>query len=226
MLDMEAKLGHRLGLDAIAQATLGVQKTAASLDAIRWWRDGRIADIAEYCCFDVKVTRMVHEHGCRHKELFFHDRFADGNGSRLTGRTSTKWPNEIRLGSTCASHAACGASPQNMVARKEDHETAIERPFVRRGAERCARGARAPQAIVARMLLAAARASRSLLTNLYLDRQTMIDFVSPAIEIALERLGATAGVGRSREQNAATGRARRFPIAFPKLPAVTRFFLA
>ncbi|CAN5438719.1 hypothetical protein BH18VER2_BH18VER2_04330 [soil metagenome] len=26
--------------------------------------------------FDVKVTRLVHEHGCRHKELFFHDRFA------------------------------------------------------------------------------------------------------------------------------------------------------
>jgi hypothetical protein len=76
MLDMEAKLGHRLGLDAIAQATLGVQKTAASLDAIRWWRDGRITEIAEYCCFDVKVTRLVHEHGCRHKELFFHDRFA------------------------------------------------------------------------------------------------------------------------------------------------------
>ena len=66
----------------------------------------------------------------------------------------------------------------------------------------------------------------ALLTNLYLDRQTMIDFVSPAIEIALERLGATAGVGRAREHNAATGRARRFPIAFPKLPAVTRFFLA
>jgi hypothetical protein len=33
-------------------------------------------EIAEYCCFDVKVTRLVHEHGCRHKELFFHDRFA------------------------------------------------------------------------------------------------------------------------------------------------------
>ena len=52
------------------------QKTAASLDAIRWWREGRIVEIAEYCCFDVKVTRLVHEHGCRHKELFFQDRFA------------------------------------------------------------------------------------------------------------------------------------------------------
>ena len=76
MIDMEQRLGHRLGLDAIAQATLGVQKTAAGLDAIRWWREGRLLEIAEYCCFDVKVTRLIHEHGCRHKELFFNDRFA------------------------------------------------------------------------------------------------------------------------------------------------------
>ena len=76
MADMEKRVGHRLGLDAIAQATLGIQKTAVGLDAIRWWREGRIIEIAEYCCFDVKVTRLVHEHGCRHKELFFHDRFA------------------------------------------------------------------------------------------------------------------------------------------------------
>jgi len=76
MADMEKRLGHRLGLDAIAHATLGIQKTADGLDAIRWWREGRILEIAEYCCFDVKVTRLVHEHGCRHKELFFNDRFA------------------------------------------------------------------------------------------------------------------------------------------------------
>ena len=76
MADVEKRLGHRLALDAIAHATLGIQKTAEGLDAIRWWREGRVMEIAEYCCFDVKVTRLVHEHGCRHKELFFHDRFA------------------------------------------------------------------------------------------------------------------------------------------------------
>lgn len=76
MLDMEKRLGHRPALDSIAHATLGVQKTAAGLDAIRWWREGRLLEIAEYCCFDVKVTRLVHEHGCRHKELFYRDRFA------------------------------------------------------------------------------------------------------------------------------------------------------
>ena len=82
MVDVEQRLGHRLGLDAIAHATLGVQKTAGGIDAIRWWREGRLLDIAEYCCFDVKVTRLVHEHGCREGELFYHDRF--GQRRKLT----------------------------------------------------------------------------------------------------------------------------------------------
>jgi hypothetical protein len=73
--DVEKTLGHRLKLEDIAQATLGVGKTADGLDAIRWWREGKILDIAKYCCFDVKVTRLVHEYGIANKELFYNDRF-------------------------------------------------------------------------------------------------------------------------------------------------------
>jgi DEAD/DEAH box helicase domain-containing protein len=92
MADVEKRLGHRLGLDSIANATLGVQKTAAGLDAIKWWREGRVLEIAEYCCFDVKVTKMVHEHGCRHKELFFHDASRNASAWRSTGAISTNSP--------------------------------------------------------------------------------------------------------------------------------------
>jgi hypothetical protein len=76
MLDVEKALGHRLKLDSIAQATLGLGKTAEGLDAIKWWRQGKIMEIAEYCCFDVKVTKLVHEHGRQHGELFYNDRNA------------------------------------------------------------------------------------------------------------------------------------------------------
>jgi DEAD/DEAH box helicase domain-containing protein len=74
MVSLEQKLGHRIGLDAVSQATLGCGKTADGLDAIKWWREGRKRDVARYCCFDVKVTRMVHEHGMAHGEVFYHDR--------------------------------------------------------------------------------------------------------------------------------------------------------
>lgn len=81
MVDVEKVIGHRLPLEALAQGTFGVGKTAEGLDAIRWWREGKVLEIAEYCCFDVKVTRMVHEHGVQAGELFYMDRF--GRKQRL-----------------------------------------------------------------------------------------------------------------------------------------------
>lgn len=81
LVDIEKAAGHRLKLEDVAQGTLGVGKVAEGLDAIRWWREGRVMEIAEYCCFDVKVTKLVHEYGLAHRELFFNDRF--GRRQRL-----------------------------------------------------------------------------------------------------------------------------------------------
>ena len=75
MVDIEKKLGHRLGLDAVASASLGVGKTGDGLDAIRWFREGRMLEIAEYCCFDVKCTKLVHEYGQQNRQLHYTDRF-------------------------------------------------------------------------------------------------------------------------------------------------------
>lgn len=75
MVEIEKVAGHRMKLDDLAQGTLGVGKVAEGLDAIRWWREGKVMEIAEYCCFDVKVTRLVHEHGVQHGELYYGDRF-------------------------------------------------------------------------------------------------------------------------------------------------------
>jgi hypothetical protein len=74
MLDLEKKLGHRLKLEAVASATLGTGKSADGLQAIRWWQQGKILEIAEYCCYDVKVTRLVHEYGVEHGFVKFLDR--------------------------------------------------------------------------------------------------------------------------------------------------------
>ena len=77
--EVERIAGHRLKLEDIAQATLGVGKTADGLDAIRWWREGKILEIAKYCCFDVKVTRLVHDYGAAPKTLLVNDRFGRKN---------------------------------------------------------------------------------------------------------------------------------------------------
>ena len=75
MLDLEEQLEHRPKLDAVSSATLGEGKTAVGTDAIKWWREGKIMQIAEYCCFDVKVTKMVHEYGARQGFVKYVNRF-------------------------------------------------------------------------------------------------------------------------------------------------------
>lgn len=85
LVELHNQLQHRLSLDSIATATFGVEKTAEGLQAIHWFREGRLMDIAEYCCFDVKLTRMVHEYGAEHGQLHYANRF----GRKLT--VPVKW---------------------------------------------------------------------------------------------------------------------------------------
>ena len=75
MVDLQTKLQHRLSLDSIASATFGVEKTAEGLQAIHWFKQGKLVEIAEYCCYDVKLTRLVHQYGTENRQLFYHNRF-------------------------------------------------------------------------------------------------------------------------------------------------------
>jgi DEAD/DEAH box helicase domain-containing protein len=74
MVDLEAKLGFRPSLDAVAKASLGTAKTADGMQALKWWKEGKVLEIAEYCCYDVKVTKEVHEYGQTHGEVCLLDR--------------------------------------------------------------------------------------------------------------------------------------------------------
>ncbi|MFM8419976.1 MAG: ribonuclease H-like domain-containing protein [Verrucomicrobiota bacterium] len=72
---LHERLKHRLSLDSIANATFGLEKTSEGLQAIQWFKEGRLMEVAEYCCYDVKLTKLVHEHGARHRQLFYKNRF-------------------------------------------------------------------------------------------------------------------------------------------------------
>lgn len=75
LVELQKVLQHRLSLDSIAAATLGLEKTSEGLQAIEWFRQGRMLEIAEYCCFDVKLTKLVHEYGATRKQLYYKNRF-------------------------------------------------------------------------------------------------------------------------------------------------------
>jgi len=85
LIEVQKNLPHRLSLDSIAHASLGVEKTAEGLQAIQWFREGKLSEIAEYCCYDVKITKLVHEYGAANKQLLYTNRF----GAKLS--VPVKW---------------------------------------------------------------------------------------------------------------------------------------
>lgn len=82
LTDLKKRLGHRLSLESIAQATLGVGKSADGLQAIRWWKEGRIDLLAEYCQRDVEVLMKIVGFGRNKGFVKYQDKF----GSEKTVR--------------------------------------------------------------------------------------------------------------------------------------------
>ena len=71
--DIKNSLGKRLRLDTIAEATIGAKKSANGLQALRWWREGKIDEIKKYCEQDVRVTKDIFEYAREHGKVFYRD---------------------------------------------------------------------------------------------------------------------------------------------------------
>ena len=65
------RLGYRLSLDRLAEHTLGVKKTADGLQALKWYKEGRMEEIINYCRQDVKITRDIFLFGLENRYLLF-----------------------------------------------------------------------------------------------------------------------------------------------------------
>lgn len=83
--EIHRHLGYRLSLDHLAQVTLGSKKTANGLQALEWWREGRIRDLIEYCRHDVAITRDLFLFGRENQYLLFK------NKAGSTVRVPVKW---------------------------------------------------------------------------------------------------------------------------------------
>ena len=65
------RLGYRLSLDRLAEHTLGVKKSANGLQALQWYKEGRMEEIIRYCRQDVKITRDIFLYGLKNRYLLF-----------------------------------------------------------------------------------------------------------------------------------------------------------
>ena len=73
--DVTTKLGHRLSLQSLAGATLGAKKSGDGLQALQWYKEGKMEKIKEYCLKDVELTRDLYEYGKKNGHLLFESLF-------------------------------------------------------------------------------------------------------------------------------------------------------
>jgi DEAD/DEAH box helicase domain-containing protein len=71
--EIRKSLGRRLRLDSVAEATVGAKKSGHGLQAVRWWREGKIDEIKKYCEQDVKVTKKVFDYALKNGHVKFKD---------------------------------------------------------------------------------------------------------------------------------------------------------
>lgn len=74
MDDVVTGAGFRISLDNLASNTLGASKSADGLQALRWYKEGKMDEIKKYCLQDVRVTRELYEYGKKYGQILFHSK--------------------------------------------------------------------------------------------------------------------------------------------------------
>ena len=101
-------LNRRLKLDNLAEATLGRHKIANGLEAVRWWQEGKVEKVREYCLDDVRLTKELYEYALKHGHLKYRDFSAQGgsaldrDGGREIKLDTSNW--ETTNGSSVLTH--------------------------------------------------------------------------------------------------------------------------
>lgn len=85
--EIRKSLGRRLRLDNVAEATVGAKKSAHGLQAVRWWREGKIDEIKKYCEQDVRITKKVFDYALKNG----HVKFKDGSRKRDIPLDTAHW---------------------------------------------------------------------------------------------------------------------------------------
>jgi len=73
--EIEKVLRHRIKLDVLAQGTLGSGKTGSGLEALLFYKNGRMDLLKKYCLDDVKITKQVYDYAMRNGKVLYKDFF-------------------------------------------------------------------------------------------------------------------------------------------------------
>lgn len=88
--EMQTVLGHRVSLESVAQATLGVGKSGSGKDAPLWFREERYEQVIEYCKDDVDITNRIFEQILKHECAYYFDRAGRRKQCKLKAERSRR----------------------------------------------------------------------------------------------------------------------------------------
>ncbi|MCX7881016.1 MAG: ribonuclease H-like domain-containing protein [Patescibacteria group bacterium] len=69
--DIRTKIGKRLALNDILQATLEKKKTGHGLMAIDFYKEGKMDELKKYCIGDVILTKEVFDFGVKNGRIYY-----------------------------------------------------------------------------------------------------------------------------------------------------------
>ena len=93
--EIRKSYGRRMKLDLIAEGTLGVNKSGHGLEATKWWKEGEVEKVRQYCIDDVRITKEVYDYARANNKLIF----KEGDKLNEILLDTSKWeePNENKL---------------------------------------------------------------------------------------------------------------------------------
>jgi DEAD/DEAH box helicase domain-containing protein len=73
--EIEKVLHHRIRLEVVAQGTLGSGKSGSGLEALLYYKNGRMDLLKKYCTDDVKITKQIYDYALKNQKLLYKDFF-------------------------------------------------------------------------------------------------------------------------------------------------------
>jgi DEAD/DEAH box helicase domain-containing protein len=74
--EIEKVIGRKIRLEAVAQATLGSGKSGNGLEALLYYRNGKMDQLKKYCLDDVRVTKQIYDYALKNQKLLYRDYFS------------------------------------------------------------------------------------------------------------------------------------------------------
>ena len=69
--EIKNSYGRRMKLDQLAEGTLGKKKSGWGGDATKWWSEGKIEKVRDYCIDDVRLTKELYDYAMANQKLIF-----------------------------------------------------------------------------------------------------------------------------------------------------------